>query len=279
MGSLAISRTGDGTTSTPILRVYAMVRHRRRRYTVPGNHCRQSVSALRGARLGPARAGGDGAGAGCAAAPRRRAVSRTFQWLFERRRRTWCWTRAGSVVAHAGIRGRLIGRVSKRIERLLPLMVKARANGRLTGFPFAGRAREYRGEALIVYGHTPVRQAVLATTLSISLGCAVRRQADGFPVSRACVAQVSARARARFVVFRQMTPEPQKRHPGAEGDARAADANDAGSTAISDGRSPDFSLSAPPGARHQRGRQHRRCAVGVGDGVRASGPREFRRAD
>lgn len=253
---------GDLTDRGPfnvstILLVDAMVQHGAALY-VPGNHCRKLYRHLNGANV-VVQHGLETTVRELDALPlrERRAVSRTFRRLYESAPPYMILDDGRLVVAHAGIPEDMVGRMSKRIESFC---LYGESTGERTpeGFPIRRDwAREYRGEALVVYGHTPVRDAIVRyNTINIDQGCAFGGKLTALRYPEREIVQVSARAAYDpRVVFREMTPEPQKNDTGAEGDARAADANDAGSTAISDGRSPDFSLSAPPGARHQRGRQ------------------------
>ncbi|SEJ38183.1 protein phosphatase [Deinococcus reticulitermitis] len=77
------------------------------------------------------------------------------------------------VAAHAGLPERYQGRESRRVRRFA---LYGDVDGRTDdlGLPVRGDwAAEYRGEALVVYGHTPVAQARrLNRTVNIDTGCA-----------------------------------------------------------------------------------------------------------
>ncbi len=81
--------------------------------------------------------------------------------------------RGNLVVAHAGIEASMIGTVNKRISSFVRY-------GELTGERTAAGlperrdwASEYRGKALVVYGHTPTLEAEFRhNTINIDQGCA-----------------------------------------------------------------------------------------------------------
>ena len=77
----------------------------------------------------------------------------------------------GLVVAHAGIEARMIGKADEETLRFV-------REGEVTGRTPEGRpirrdwARAYRGEALVVYGHTPrPRAEFVNNTVNIDQGC------------------------------------------------------------------------------------------------------------
>ncbi|MDP9350902.1 MAG: hypothetical protein M3P51_05100, partial [Chloroflexota bacterium] len=76
------------------------------------------------------------------------------------------------VVAHAGIKGQMIGKVSERIK---DFTLYGDVTGAKTPDGMPERrdwAAKYQGGALIVYGHTPVRQPILRyRTVNIDQGC------------------------------------------------------------------------------------------------------------
>src|SRR5579871_456389 len=76
------------------------------------------------------------------------------------------------VVAHAGIRGDMIG---DRSRRTVDFVLYGDTNGDVTsdGFPVRRDwAMRYRGDALVVYGHTPVREPEFRhNTINIDTGC------------------------------------------------------------------------------------------------------------
>jgi len=78
------------------------------------------------------------------------------------------------VVAHGGIKEDMIGKVTERVRNFC---LFGDATGRVTGEGLPVRrdwAQTYRGKALIVYGHTPVPEAVFVNnTIDIDQGCAM----------------------------------------------------------------------------------------------------------
>lgn len=78
------------------------------------------------------------------------------------------------VVAHAGIKEEMIGRVDGRVRSFC---LFGDTTGEVTeeGLPVRRDwARSYRGRALIVYGHTPVPEAAFVNnTIDIDQGCAI----------------------------------------------------------------------------------------------------------
>lgn len=78
------------------------------------------------------------------------------------------------VVSHAGITGKMIGRLSKRIREFC---MYGDATGEVTpdGLPVRRDwARNYRGKALVVYGHVPVPVAEFRNnTIDIDQGCSM----------------------------------------------------------------------------------------------------------
>ncbi len=78
------------------------------------------------------------------------------------------------VVAHAGIKEQMIGRVGKKIESFC---LYGDTTGQVTpdGLPVRRDwAKDYRGKALVVYGHTPVKKPEFRNnTIDIDTGCAM----------------------------------------------------------------------------------------------------------
>jgi len=77
------------------------------------------------------------------------------------------------VVAHAGMRERFQGRASRRVR---DFALFGETTGETDEFGLGVRydwAQEYRGQAIVVYGHTPVPEAVWVNgTINIDTGCA-----------------------------------------------------------------------------------------------------------
>lgn len=191
---------GDLTDRGPnsvetVLLVEAMVRAGTALY-VPGNHCRKLYRWLTGhqvmlqhglertVRELEALPGGE-----------RRAVGRGFRWLFEQAPPYMILDGGRLVVAHAGIKEDMIGRMSRRITNFC---LYGDTTGERTpeGLPVRRDwARDYRGAALIVYGHTPVAEPVLRhNTINIDQGCVFGGRLTAFRYPEGEVVQVPARA-------------------------------------------------------------------------------------
>lgn len=111
------------------------------------------------------------------------------------------------VVAHAGLREALHGRASRRI-RDLAMYGETTGETDENGFPIRHDwAQTYRGEAAVVYGHTPVASAEwVNNTLNVDTGCAFgeRLTALRYP-ERECV---SVPARETYADFGRPLREP-----------------------------------------------------------------------
>ena len=98
-------------------------------------------------------------------------------------------------VAHAGIRADMIGDTSRRT---IDFVLYGDTNGLTTedGFPVRRDwAAHYRGKPLIVYGHTPAREAVLRNnTINIDTGCVFGGSLTALRYPELDLVQVAARA-------------------------------------------------------------------------------------
>lgn len=200
---------GPHSVSTVML-VDAMVRAGDALY-VPGNHCRKLYRYLAGRDVSVEH-GLETTVRELDALPgrERRAVSRTFRRLYEEAPPYMILDDGRLVAVHAGIREDMIGRLSKSIERFC---LYGDVTGERTpeGFPVRRDwARDYRGEALVVYGHTPVRDAVFRyNTINIDQGCVFGGRLTALRYPEMEIVQVPARAAYDpRVVFRDMPPEP-----------------------------------------------------------------------
>jgi protein phosphatase len=97
------------------------------------------------------------------------------------------------VVAHGGIRADMIG---DRSRRTIDFVLYGDTTGRTTPEGLPERrdwAASYRGEPLVVYGHTPVPQAVLRNnTINIDTGCVFGGKLTAFRYPERAVVQVDA---------------------------------------------------------------------------------------
>jgi len=162
---------GPYSVST-ILFVEAMVRAGAALY-VPGNHCRKLYRWLTGHRVllqhGLERTVREFE---ALPAPLRRDVSDRFRRLYEQAPPYMILDGGRLVVAHAGIKESMIGRMSRRITNFC-LFGDVTGERTPDGLPVRRDwARDYRGQALVVYGHTPVETPVLrCNTINIDQGC------------------------------------------------------------------------------------------------------------
>lgn len=168
---------GDITDRGPdsissILLVHAMVRHGTALY-VPGNHCRKLYRYLTGHNVVLQHGIETTVAQLNALSPEERStVGEKFRALFEGASVHLVLDEGKLVVAHAGIKERMIGQTSKRIESFC-LFGDTTGERTEDGLPVRRDwARRYDGEALIVYGHTPVRTAIFRyNTVNIDQGC------------------------------------------------------------------------------------------------------------
>lgn len=245
---------GDLTDRGPynvstILLVEGMVRNGTALY-VPGNHCRKLYRHLSGANV-VVQHGLETTVRELEALPlrERRSVRRTFRRLYDNSPPYMILDEGRLVVAHAGIRENLIGKMSKQVESVC---LYGERTGERTpdGFPIRRDwVREYRGRALVVYGHTPVREAMFRyNTINIDQGCVFGGKLTALRYPELEIVQVSARtAYDPRVAFREMPPEPPK--ADANGVTPADDAKGAAASrgnklvtaAVNDGRASDAS--------------------------------------
>ncbi|AQS59552.1 metallophosphoesterase [Desulforamulus ferrireducens] len=99
------------------------------------------------------------------------------------------------VVAHAGIKEHMIGKINKRIESFC---LYGDTTGEVTpdGLPVRlDWAEHYRGKALIVYGHTPVEKPQFKNnTIDIDTGCAMGGHLTALRYPEREILQVAAKA-------------------------------------------------------------------------------------
>ena len=161
-----------GPSSTRVIAtVAAMVRRGSALYT-PGNQCQELWRLLTGDRSGPKGAVLTTLAELDALPPDERdAIARAFIALYEDAPPYLILDGGRLVVAHAGIEAWMIGKVSNKILRFV-------REGEVIGRTIEGRpirrdwASSYRGEALVVYGHTPQPDPRFVNdTVNIDQGC------------------------------------------------------------------------------------------------------------
>ncbi|MFZ5647302.1 MAG: AAA family ATPase [Bacillota bacterium] len=140
---------------------------------VPGNHCRKLHAYFQGRKIKISH--------GLektleelerASQPRRDRITGRFMEMYESAQPYLMLDNGRLVVSHAGIKEKMIGRMSKKIRQFC---LFGDTTGEVTGDGLPVRrdwAREYRGDALVVYGHTPVPEAEFRNkTIDIDQGC------------------------------------------------------------------------------------------------------------
>jgi len=99
------------------------------------------------------------------------------------------------VVAHAGLKERLQGRESKRIR---DLAMFGETTGKVDEFGLPIRldwSAQYKGRALVVYGHTPKAEATMNNyTINIDTGCVYGGKLTAFRYPEQELVQVNAKA-------------------------------------------------------------------------------------
>ena len=140
---------------------------------VPGNHCRKLHAYFLGRKIkinhGLERTLEELDRAGQI---RRESIAGRFLEIYERAQPYLMLDGGRLVVAHAGIKEKMIGRLSKKIYQFC---LFGDTTGDITGEGFPVRldwASQYRGKSLVVYGHTPVPEAEFRNnTINIDQGC------------------------------------------------------------------------------------------------------------
>ncbi|MCL6560668.1 MAG: AAA family ATPase [Firmicutes bacterium] len=161
---------------------------------VPGNHCRKLARYLEGRNVKAAH--------GLEktideikqlAADERDFFAEEFLQLYREAPPYMILDGGGLVVAHGGIKEEMIGKVNERIRSFCFF---GDATGEITedGLPVRRDwAREYRGEALVVYGHTPVPEAEFVNnTIDIDQGCVMGGKLTAFRYPEREIIQVPA---------------------------------------------------------------------------------------
>jgi protein phosphatase len=127
------------------------------------------------------------------------------------------------VVAHAGLRAEMHGRASAAVRAFA---LYGETTGETDEFGLPVRypwARDYRGKAMVVYGHTPVPEPVwVNNTICIDTGCVFGGRLTALRYPERELVSVPAR-RAYYEPARPLAPGPG----GADGRAASAGAADA----------------------------------------------------
>ncbi|MDG5473007.1 bis(5'-nucleosyl)-tetraphosphatase PrpE [Jeotgalibacillus sp. ET6] len=152
--------TDRGKDSAGVIKdIYSLVKEDKA-YYVPGNHCNKLYRYLKGNNVKIIH-GLETTVAELNALPpqEKRLIAAQFKELYESSPLYHVLDHGRLVIAHAGIRHDDIGKINKRIESFV---FYGDVTGETTekGLPVRRDwAKEYEGNALIVYGHTPVHEA------------------------------------------------------------------------------------------------------------------------
>ena len=144
-------------------------------YYIPGNHCNKLYRFLNGRKV-QVKNGLETSVAEFSKLDRRGAdkLKKDFIELYEKAPTYLILDKGKLIIAHAGIKENMIGKVSKEIT---DFVLYGDVNGELDeeGFPLRGDwAAAYCGKALIVYGHTPVLEPVFVNnTINIDQGVSI----------------------------------------------------------------------------------------------------------
>lgn len=144
-------------------------------YYIPGNHCNKFYRFLNSRRV-QVKNGLETSAAEFSKLDKRGAdrLKKDFIELYEKAPAYLILDKGKLIVAHAGIKENMIGKISKEIN---DFVLYGDVHGELDqeGFPLRGDwAADYCGKVLIVYGHTPVLEPVFVNnTINIDQGVSI----------------------------------------------------------------------------------------------------------
>jgi len=133
------------------------------------------------------------------------------------------------VVAHAGLKEKYQGRGSGRVREFC---LYGDTTGEVDEYGLPVRlpwANEYRGKALVVYGHTPVPEAQMTNnTICIDTGCVFGGKLTSYRYPEREVVQVPAKQEyyAPVKPFLAPQPSPQGVEPGSSLDKQSCNNDD-----------------------------------------------------
>ena len=121
--------------------------------------------------------------------------------------------RGNLVVAHAGMNEKLMGRASGRV-RSFALFGETTGETDEYGLPVrCDWSSDYRGKAMVVYGHTPVPEAEwVNNTICLDTGCVFGGRTHGLALSREGTGPVAAR-KVYYEPVRPLLDEKPKSSP------------------------------------------------------------------
>lgn len=169
--------------------------HRGDALYVPGNHCKKLSKVLKGGKV-QVKYGLEKTVEELAALspPEREIFTNEFLSFYNAAHPYLILDDGNLVVAHAGIKEDMIGRLNKRVESFC---LYGDPTGEVTpeGLPVRRDwAKHYSGKALVVYGHMPVEAPEFRNnTIDIDTGCAMGGKLTALRYPERQIVQVSAK--------------------------------------------------------------------------------------
>ena len=165
--------TDRGPESVPVIKLAASLVFEGLAHYVPGNHCDKLYRYMIGRNVQITH-GLETTVAELEALNKKEkaGVVHAFTKLYEEASLYLSLDNEQLVVAHAGIKEKYIGMNNKKVKTFV-LYGDITGETDETGFPIRRDwAKEYRGKAWIVYGHTPVEKPrIVGNTINIDTGC------------------------------------------------------------------------------------------------------------
>lgn len=165
--------TDRGPQSLAVIRVVADLVKAKKAVYVPGNHCDKLYRYFLGRNVMVAHGLETTVAELDELSPKERNhIAATFRKLYENNPLYATLDDGNLVIAHAGIRADLIGRTDKKVKTFV-LYGDITGQKHPDGSPVRRNwAKKYKGNATIVYGHTPVKHPyIVNNTYNIDTGC------------------------------------------------------------------------------------------------------------
>ena len=165
--------TDRGPQSLQIIHIVANLVKQKKAIYAPGNHCNKLYRFFLGRNVSQTHGLETTVAEYEAQSPQKqKQVRRQFIELYENNPLYQIIDDGKLIIAHAGIREDLIGRYDKRAQTFV-LYGDITGKTDAQGFPERRNwAKNHRGKAIIVYGHTPVREPHIQNrTYNIDTGC------------------------------------------------------------------------------------------------------------
>lgn len=165
--------TDRGPASLPVIELVHTLVMNGRGFYAPGNHCNKLYRFFLGRKVRIANGLKTTVAEYHALSPReQKRIRHKFMELYEASPPYLILDDGHLVVAHAGIREDYIGKYHKKVKTFV-LYGDITGEKNPDGSPVRlDWAKHYRGKALIVYGHTPVREVrIINNTYNIDTGC------------------------------------------------------------------------------------------------------------